>query len=98
MQNKIRNLAEMTVDDLLAEIAHRAVEAGAVDSKSQLALLALKDMGASARDSFGHNIEDTDEVFGCIEDFSDDMFCGNADDREYLKKASAFGISYVNAY
>lgn len=92
-------IKEMTVSDLLDVIASRAVEAGAVDSKSQLSLLALKSIGGGARDSFGHNFEDTDECFGNIDDF-DVKECGidNSVITDYLEKASSFGISYVNGY
>lgn len=93
----------LTVQELLDEIATRAVEAGAIDSKSQLALLALKSMSASEKDQvanrFGNHIENTDEVFAGIEDYSDQWNEENAPEMySQFLRASQFGISYINGY
>lgn len=93
----------MSVEDMMDIIAQRAVDAGAVDTKSELALLALKSMGASEKDALnggiGHYISDTDEVFVYIEGLDDESLEEEVEDLyDQLQKASEFGISYVNGY
>jgi hypothetical protein len=89
----------MSVSDMMEIISQRAVDAGAVDSKGELALLAIKSMVSAEKSGLGHDVSETDEVFVYIEDFDDEYYCSeNPEMGEYLHKASEFGISYVNGH
>jgi hypothetical protein len=93
-------LEELTTELLIEELARRAVDAGAVDSTSQFALLALKSMDCRQRDSIGNKIEgDPGEIFLNLEDYAeDDDVTGDTEIDEQFKKAYDFGISYLNGY
>lgn len=84
-------ISEMSVSDLLGEIARRAVKFGIVEASENISLLAIKGMSETEKDI----LEEEEGLWAIgFEEFI--VKTKNCVNNEHIKKMGEFGITYVH--